>query len=127
MSNIYIYSERVPDGKFFINLTDKGELNVTLSKPDSNGKYNNSNRITIPKDEVEKMLKAFSGTQQVSFNTSKGLSSSVSPKHGQPWTQDEEDELKDLFDEGESEAEIAKELGRSEYAIHCRITKLGLL
>ena len=49
------------------------------------------------------------------------------PRAGTPWTAEDDKVLWDLWQQGESEEQIAKELQRSSYAIHCRMERLGML
>ncbi len=45
---------------------------------------------------------------------------------GKPWTEDEEDLLKELYNKGLSKKEISKELGRTTGSISSRLNRLGL-
>ncbi|MED5371599.1 MAG: hypothetical protein VX899_11325 [Myxococcota bacterium] len=46
---------------------------------------------------------------------------------GAPWSEDEEQRLRDGHEAGRSRAELSKELGRSRGAVTARLVKLGLL
>ena len=46
---------------------------------------------------------------------------------GKPWSKDEEDRLKELYNSGLSKKDIAKELGRTIGSISSRLNKLGLI
>lgn len=48
-------------------------------------------------------------------------------KSGQPWTQDEEEQIETLYNRGVDFVTIAEKLGRTEVAIKCRLAKLGLI
>ncbi len=48
------------------------------------------------------------------------------PRAYEPWSEDEEGELKSLHDEGASISEIAEHLGRQPSAVESRLRKLGL-
>ena len=49
------------------------------------------------------------------------------PNAGKPWTQIEEDKLKDEFDDGMKISAIAREHGRSRGSIESKLTQLGLI
>lgn len=46
---------------------------------------------------------------------------------GKPWTVEQEEIVKDLFNQGKSIKEIAEELKRTAYAVQLRLEKLGLI
>ena len=46
---------------------------------------------------------------------------------GKPWSKDEEERLKELYNSGLSKKDIAKELGRTTGSISSRLNKLGLI
>lgn len=46
---------------------------------------------------------------------------------GKPWSKDEEERLKELYDSGLSKKDISKELGRSTGSISSRLNRLGLI
>jgi hypothetical protein len=48
------------------------------------------------------------------------------PNAGKPWLEMEDDKLRDEFDAHMKLSEIAKEHGRSTWAIECRLDRLGL-
>ncbi|WP_083964368.1 DNA helicase RecQ [Shimazuella kribbensis] len=49
------------------------------------------------------------------------------PKAYKPWTKEEEEQLRSLFDNGQSVTEIAQTLGRQTGGIRSRLEKLGLI
>lgn len=51
---------------------------------------------------------------------------SLPPRNGLPWTVSETTTLDELYSEGMSNSEIASRLGRTEYAIHCKLKSIGL-
>lgn len=53
----------------------------------------------------------------------------VNPKHpraGTPWSAEDDQTLWRMWKQGKTEAQIARELQRSEYAIHCRVERFGM-
>ena len=46
---------------------------------------------------------------------------------GKPWTNEEENRLKDLYNSGLSKKEIANELSRSQGSVSSRLARLGLI
>jgi hypothetical protein len=49
------------------------------------------------------------------------------PNHGGPWTDDEDDRLRDGFNAGRTVDELVEDHGRSQAAIRSRLVRLGLL
>ena len=49
------------------------------------------------------------------------------PRAGTPWTAEDDKKLWDMWEQGESEEQIAGVLQRSAYAIYCRMERLGML
>ena len=46
---------------------------------------------------------------------------------GKPWSKDEEDRLKELYNSGLSKNDISKELGRTTGSISSRLNRVGLI
>jgi hypothetical protein len=49
------------------------------------------------------------------------------PNAYRPWTQDDDDKLQAMFEEGKAVAALVKEFGRQRGSIHARLIKLGLV
>ncbi len=49
------------------------------------------------------------------------------PNAYMPWSDEQDEQLKDLFESGSSPAEISKQLGRQKGSINARLLKLGLI
>ena len=66
------------------------------------------------------------------MNAEKSRERSKTPKaqaelHGQPWTAEQENILRDMFSKGAATSDIAKALCRGNGAIRARLKKLGLI
>lgn len=49
------------------------------------------------------------------------------PRAGTPWTAVDDKTLRELWEQGRSEEQIAEQLQRTAYAIHCRMERFGMI
>ncbi len=108
-------------------------VSITESRRVSDSGFD-QNRIFVFEENADELMKvlenAFSSLRTAMENRGPlpdGIREGKYQRSGKPWTDEEEDVLREEFEKDAHCEDIAEKIGRSAYAVKLRLEKLGLL